>query len=44
VRPQHAEDIGKLFAQGIKEAGINLNMNCELSGAYEIGNNWKDTH
>ena len=44
VRPQHSEDIGKLFAQGIKEAGINLNMNCELSGAYEIGNNWKDTH
>lgn len=44
VRPQYAEDIGKLFAQSIKEAGENLNIKCELAGAYDIGDNWKDTH
>ena len=44
VRPDHADSIGKLFAQAIKEAGENLNMNCELAGAYDIGDNWKDTH
>ena len=44
VRPQYADEIGKLFALAIKEAGKNLNADCELAGAYEIGNNWKDTH
>ena len=42
VRP--AETIGKLFADAITLAGEQLKLKCPVSGSYDIGNNWKETH
>ena len=42
--PEHAEAIGKLFAKAIELAGEQLGLLCPVSGSYDIGNNWKDTH
>ena len=44
VRPQHAEEIGQLFADAIKLAGERLELKCPLSGSYDVGANWKETH
>lgn len=44
VLPEHAESVGKLFAQSIAEAGVRLGIRCPLAGKYDIGHNWKDTH
>lgn len=44
VRPEHAETIGKLFAQAITKAGELLKLKCPVSGSYDIGDNWKETH
>lgn len=43
-KPEIAEDLGKTFAQAIAMAGERLNVRCPLAGAFDIGNNWKDTH
>ena len=40
----HAEEVGKLGVQAIKEAGCMLNLNCPLDGKYKIGSNWSETH
>ena len=39
-----AEEIGKLGVQAIKDAGIVLNLRCPLTGEYNVGNNWAETH
>jgi DNA polymerase-1 len=39
-----AEELGKLFVASITRAGIELGVRCPLSGAYDIGNNWGETH
>lgn len=39
-----AQDIGKLAANAIKRAGETFRLRCPLSGAYEVGKNWKETH
>lgn len=39
-----AEELGDLFVDCIKSAGIELNVACPLDGEYKIGNNWKETH
>lgn len=44
VEEEHAETIGKLFADAIRIAGERLNLKCSLAGAYDIGLNWKETH
>jgi len=44
VREEHAEEIGKLFANAITLAGEQLNLKCPVSGSYDIGSNWKETH
>jgi len=44
VEPSIADAYGQLFADCIKEAGVSLGVRCALAGAYDIGNNWGDTH
>jgi len=42
--PDVADVVGKTFADSITEAAVRLGMRCPLSGTYEIGDNWKETH
>lgn len=42
--PHVAEDLGKLFAWAITEAGNQLNVRCKQEGTYDIGVNWSETH
>ena len=44
VDPDHADRLGKLYADSITEAAVRLKMRCPLSGTYQIGNNWWETH
>jgi DNA polymerase I len=44
VEQARAEEVGKLGVQSIAEAGQVLNMRCPLTGEYNVGNNWKETH
>lgn len=39
-----AKDIGTLAAASIRRAGEYYGLRCPLSGAYEVGKNWKETH
>jgi DNA polymerase I-like protein with 3'-5' exonuclease and polymerase domains len=42
--PANADEIGQLGVDSIKEAGILLELNVPLDGAYQIGASWADTH
>ena len=42
--PEMAEPVGKAFSAAITEAGIRLGVRCPLSGSYDIGPTWADTH
>jgi DNA polymerase I-like protein with 3'-5' exonuclease and polymerase domains len=44
VEESKAEEAGKLGVESIAEAGQVLNMRCPLTGEYNVGNNWKETH
>jgi DNA polymerase I-like protein with 3'-5' exonuclease and polymerase domains len=44
VRPEIAEEVGKMAVNAIKKAGEDLKMNCPLDGEYKIGQNWAETH
>ena len=44
VQEDRAEEVGKLGVDSIAEAGLVLNMRCPLTGEYNVGNNWKETH
>jgi DNA polymerase I len=44
VEEGRAEEAGKMGVQAIAEAGQVLNMRCPLTGEYNVGNNWKETH
>jgi len=39
-----ADRVGILGVQAIRLAGKNLNLNCELDGEYNVGDNWAETH
>lgn len=39
-----AEAVGQHGVASIAKAGIELKMNCPLTGEYKVGNNWKETH
>lgn len=39
-----AEEIGQIFVECIKKAGIHLKMRVALDGEYKIGLNWMETH
>lgn len=44
VEEQHAEVVGILGVQAIREAGRLLKFNVPLDGEYKIGTNWAMTH
>lgn len=44
VSEEDADRVGKLGIQSIEEAGKFFNMRCPLTGEYNVGNTWKDTH
>jgi DNA polymerase I-like protein with 3'-5' exonuclease and polymerase domains len=44
VKPQHAEDFGKLAVQAIQVAGKKLKLNVQLDGEYKVGTTWAETH
>jgi len=44
VEEAYADMVGKLGVQAIEEAGRVLEMRCPLTGAYKVGNSWKETH
>ena len=39
-----AEKVGELGILAIEKAGKDFNLKCELTGEYNVGNNWADTH
>lgn len=44
ARPEIAAELGKAFADCITEAGVRLGIRCPLAGAYDIGDDWSETH
>jgi hypothetical protein len=42
--PEVAEEVGKIFVDCIKKAGVFLKMTVELDGEYKIDKNWCGTH
>lgn len=44
AKPEHAETVGKLFLEAIREAGLHFKFRCPLSGEFKIGNSWAETH
>lgn len=40
----HIQILCGLFAKAITLAGERLGVRCPLSGSFDIGNNWKETH
>lgn len=41
---QHADQIGTISAEAIRDAGVLLRFNVAQSGEYKIGFNWAETH
>ena len=39
-----ADKVGELGILAIEKAGKDFNLKCELTGEYNVGNNWADTH
>lgn len=44
AKEELAEQIGRLAAESIRQAGDKFGFRCQLAGAYKVGNNWADTH
>ena len=44
VREADAEEFGRLAVWAIEKAGKDLNLRCPTTGAYQIGDNWSETH
>jgi DNA polymerase-1 len=42
--PEMAETFGDEFASCIRSAGEYYKLRCPLSGAYQVGSNWAETH
>jgi DNA polymerase-1 len=40
----YAELLGREFAAAITEAGVALKVRCPLSGSFDIGSTWAETH
>lgn len=39
-----ADKVGELGVAAIEQAGKDFYLKCELTGEYNVGNNWADTH
>lgn len=44
AKPSEAERVGQMAVDSIREAGEYFNLFCPLSGEYNIGGSWKETH
>ena len=44
VPEEDAIRVGKMAVAAIEEAGKHFNLRCPLTGEYNVGNTWKDTH
>lgn len=42
--PEEAEDVGRIAAWSIMQAGENFDLRCPLAGDYDIGATWAETH
>lgn len=42
--PDHAQQAGELFIEGLQWAGEQLGIRCPLDGEVKIGKSWADTH
>lgn len=42
--PKDAEECGKVWVQGIRDAGVSLGFKVPLDGNYTVGDNWSMTH
>ncbi|PXA91214.1 DNA polymerase [Caulobacter sp. D4A] len=44
VREELAQQAGQIAADSIAEAGVAFGLRCPLAGAFDIGDNWAETH
>ena len=44
VRADQADKYGRLAVSCLEAAGIELGLNCKLTGEYQVGESWADTH
>jgi len=44
VRSDQADKYGRLAVSCLEAAGIELGLNCKLTGDYQVGTSWADTH
>ena len=44
VRTDHADKYGRLAVSCLEAAGIELGLNCKLTGEYQVGSSWAETH
>lgn len=42
--PDLSDYVGRVQAESIAQAGVELAMNCPLAGQYKVGRNWLETH
>jgi DNA polymerase I len=43
-RPDVAEQVGRMAARAITQAGVFWKLRCPLSGEFSVGQTWADTH
>ena len=39
-----SQRVGELGVEAIEQSGLEFNLRCGLTGEYNVGNNWADTH
>jgi DNA polymerase-1 len=44
VKPDQAEEIGRLVVAAATKAGVDLGFQCRVDAEFKIGRNWADTH
>ena len=44
VKKIHAQQVGELCVQAIENAGVAYKLNIPITGTYDLGDSWKDTH
>ena len=44
VHASVSQRVGELGVEAIEQAGLDFNLRCGLTGEYNVGNNWADTH
>lgn len=41
---EHAETVGNLLVEAIRQAGVELGLRVKLDGAFKVGKTWAETH